>query len=94
MINSTTSTERTAHADLLPLQGNPVARPTSPRADLLSTNNAAFLRSALARQPEIRPEVLERAKALAADPSYPSRENLKKIAGLLLDSPDLTEDQS
>jgi hypothetical protein len=94
MINSTTSTDRTAHANLVPLQGNPAARTNSPRADLLSTQNASFLRSELARQPEIRPEVVERARALAADSNYPSRENLKKIAGIILQSPDLSEDQS
>ena len=94
MINSTTSTDRTAHANLVPLQGNTVTRAKSPRADLLSTENASFLRSELARQPEIRPEVLERARALAADSNYPSRENLKKIAELILQSPDLSEDQS
>ena len=94
MINSTTSTDRTAHANLVPLQGNPVARTNSPRTDLLSTQNASFLRSELARQPEIRPEVVERARALAADSNYPSREDLKKIAGIILQSPDLSEDQS
>lgn len=94
MINSTTSTDRTAHADLVTAKGHAAAPETSPKADLLSTDNAAFLRSELSRQPEIRPEVLERARALAADPGYPSRDSLKKLAGMILDAPDLSEDQS
>jgi hypothetical protein len=94
MINSTTSTHRTAHADLVTAPGHAVSRKPSPRTDLLSTENAAFLRSELSRQPEIRPEVIERARALAEDKNYPSRESLKKIAELLVNSPDFSEDQS
>jgi len=94
MINSTTSTDRTASAEKVSAQGNPVARPQAHRTDLLSTENAAFLRAELARQPEIRAEVLERAQALAANPDYPSTETIRKFAGYLLNSPDLSDDQS
>jgi len=94
MINSTTSTDRTATAELVSAKGTSIAREQSHRTDLLSTENAAFLRSELVRQPEIRPEVLERAQALAADPDYPSQEAIKKLAGLLLNSPDLSDDQT
>jgi hypothetical protein len=94
MINSTTSTDRAAHAEMVTVKGHATARGHLPRVDLLSTQNASFLRAELARQPEIRPEVLERAKALAADPNYPSHESIKKMAGLLLNSPDLSDDQS
>lgn len=94
MINSTTSTDRTASAETISAQGNPATRPTAPRTDLLSTENVAFLRAELNRQPEIRPEVLERARALAIDPNYPSRETMQKLAGMMLNSPDLSDDQS
>jgi hypothetical protein len=94
MINSTTSTARTAHAETVITKGQPIAKPAQARTDLLSTDNAAFLRSELSRQPEIRPEVVVRARALAADPGYPSRDTLKKVAGVMLASPDLSEDQS
>ncbi len=94
MINSTTSTDRLAHANLVPTKGYAVVRQPSTPTDLLSTSNAAFLRSELDRQPEIRPEVVERARALAADSNYPSRDSLKKVAELMLRSPDLSEDQS
>ena len=94
MINSTTSTDRLASADPVTVQGNPATRPTAPRTDLLSTENAAFLRAELSRQPQIRPEVVERATALAADPNYPSSEIMQKLAGIILNSPDLSDDQS
>ena len=94
MINSTTSTDRTAHAALVTAKGHPATRETPPRSDLLSISNAAFLRSELSRQPEIRAEVVERAQALASNPNYPSLDSIRKFAGLLLNSPDLSDDQS
>jgi hypothetical protein len=60
----------------------------------VSTEHAAFLRSELERQPEIRPEVVERARALAADPSYPPVEIMRHVASQILAAPDLSEDQS
>jgi hypothetical protein len=94
MINSTTSTDRTAHAETLAVSGQATPRPAAPRTDQLSTDNAAFLRSELDRQPEIRPEVVERARALAADPDYPSVATLRHVGAIILNSADLSEDQS
>jgi hypothetical protein len=48
----------------------------------------------LAAQPEIRPEVVARARALAADPGYPSNAILERVSQLILATPDLSEDQS
>jgi hypothetical protein len=62
--------------------------------DQISTESAAFLKTALEGQPEVRPEVVERAKALAADPNYPSAAIMKSVAGQILASPDLSEDAS
>ena len=93
MIPSTSSSDRTARTDALaPAPSKPVVR--GPGADQFSAGQSAALRSALAAQPEIRPEVVERAKALAADPNYPPRDVLAKVAGLILASPDLTADES
>jgi hypothetical protein len=36
--------------------------------------------------------VVERGRALAADPGYPSTDILRQIGGLLIEAPDLTED--
>ncbi len=74
--------------------GLPVPRPVPPQPDQVSTANAAFLKTALGNQPEIRPEVVARARALAADPSYPSAAIIKNVAGQILAAPDLSEDES
>ncbi len=37
----------------------------------------------LSELPEVRPEMVERGKALLADPNYPSRQICEKIAGLV-----------
>jgi hypothetical protein len=94
MINSTTSTDRAAHAEAIAAPGQAAPKALAPRPDLLSTDNATFLREALARQPEIRTEVVERAKALVTDSSYPSLETLKQVGAMMLNSPDLSEDLS
>jgi hypothetical protein len=79
---------------MVPPPGPSAARAHAPRADRISTENAAFLQAALERQPEIRPEVVERARALAADPNYPPREVIQHVAQQILHSPDLSEDES
>ncbi len=94
MISSTSSTDRTVRPDLVSSTPPAPERPQTPRSDQISTESAAFLRSELARQPEIRPEVVERARALAADPNYPPVEVLRNVAEQILNSPDLSEDQS
>jgi hypothetical protein len=94
MINSTTSTDRAAHAEALAAPGPATPKPILPRPDQLSTDSANFLREALGRQPEIRPEVLARAQALAVDPKYPTPETLKQVGAIILNSPDLSEDHS
>ncbi len=68
MISSTSSSDRTVRPDLVTASGSVSVRPTTPRPDRISTESAAFLRSELARQPEVRSEVVERGRALAADP--------------------------
>jgi hypothetical protein len=94
MINSTTSTDRAPHPEKVTAAGHVSARATAPRPDQLSTENATHLREALARQPEIRPEVVERARALAANPNYPSTEMLRHVGAMILKSPDLSADAS
>ena len=94
MITSTSSTDRTARPEILPAAGKAPTRAAGAPSDQISTENAAFLRSELRRQPAVRPEVVARARALAADPSYPPPEALRKVAEQLLGSPDLSEDES
>lgn len=94
MISSTTSTDRALRPELAAPAGQSAERPYRPRPDNISTENAAFLRAELERQPAVRPEVVERAKALAADPNYPSVEVMRDVAQKILASPDLSEIES
>ncbi len=94
MISSTTSTDRAARPEPLPTSGVAAEKRHVPRPDRISTENAAFLRAELERQPEIRPEVVARGRALAADPAYPSIDAMREVAQQILASPDLTEDES
>lgn len=93
MIHSTSSSDRTARTDAVsPAPAKPVVR--GPGSDQFTAGHSAALRSALQAQPEVRPEVVARAKALAADPNYPPRDVLEKVAGLIIASPDLSADES
>lgn len=94
MISSTSSTDRAVRPELLPAAAPSNGRSQAVRPDRISTEHAAFLKSELDRQPEVRPEVVERARALAADPNYPSTEIVRHVAQQILASPDLSEDQS
>ena len=94
MISSTSSPDRTSRTDLVSAPGTPAPRPYAPRPDQISTESAAFLKGALDRQPAIRPEFVERGRALAADRNYPSTEVLTSVAEQILRAPDLSEDES
>lgn len=94
MITSTTSTDRALRPDAVSISGPPPLRPAAPRVDTLATESASTLRRALTEQPEIRPEVVARARALAADPGYPSADIIKRVGQQILAAPDLSEDQS
>jgi hypothetical protein len=94
MITSTTSTDRAVRPDAVPATGQPAVRALAPRLDTISTASAATLRRALAEQPEIRPEVVARARALAADPAYPSAAVIRRVGEQILGAPDLSEDPS
>lgn len=60
-------------------------------SEQLISSHVNRLRSALNDVPEVRPEVLARAHALATDPDWPGSTQIEHIARLLSDSPDLTE---
>jgi hypothetical protein len=88
---------------ILPNNSNnhPKRRAVSIRANLrtpglrlapVSNQTFAFLRRELKRQPEIRPDVVARARTLAADPSYPSWDVLKNVAAQILQSRDRSEE--
>lgn len=93
MINSTPPSERIARPDLV-APASLKFQPVRPSSDRFSAANSTALHASLAAQPEIRPEIVARGRALAADPSYPSPEVLRQIGVALLRAPDLSEDAS
>ena len=56
----------------------------------LSSDNTDSLRSALAATPEVRPEVVEKGKQLAASPTYPALAIIESLAALITKSEDLS----
>lgn len=75
--------------------------PPKPRERALGAGTDQFaggkierLRNALAALPEVRPEVVERGRALAADPSWPPPEVMRRVSEIIVRSPDLSEDLS
>ena len=94
MISSTQSPDRAPRPDVVSNTGQSPTKHFAPRPDQISTEHAAFLRAELQRQPEVRAEVVERAKQLAADPNYPPTEVLRNVAAQILRAPDLSEEQS
>jgi hypothetical protein len=81
--------------NIKPVQSDAVAQPlkakvpakakasdeTAPAAaEARNAERKQLLLRALASEPDIRPEVIERAKALAADPNYPSDDVLTRLA--------------
>jgi hypothetical protein len=49
-------------------------------SDRVSLTNSSALDQALGSSPASRPDMVERAKALIADPSYPSSDTLSAVA--------------
>lgn len=72
----------------------PAAKPVSAAPDQIHIDKAALLRAGLQQVPEIRPEVVERARALAADPAYPADDIIRQISAAIVNSPDLSEERS
>lgn len=91
MINSTSSSDRTPRADSVEIS-RPKVMLRGSGSDKFSAESSAALRVALTRLPEVRPEVVERGRALAADPNYPSQDILRQVGERILKSPDISEE--
>ena len=65
------------------------AKAESPGApkDTFKTGSKEHLLAALRNEPDVRPEAVERGKALATNPNYPSAEILEGVAKRLLGKP-------
>jgi hypothetical protein len=95
MIHSASSSSSSARNDAIAAAASAsTSRSLPARNDQIHIDKSATLRAALQQVPEIRPEVVERAKALAADPSYPSDKIVRHISATIVNSPDLSEDLS
>jgi hypothetical protein len=94
MIDSTPSSGKAFDANGLPhkIAGSTPKSPASRGVRFLSDAAGQF-QDALASQPEIRPEMVEKGRVLAEDPDYPSAAVIKHVAGLIFNSPDLSEDR-
>lgn len=95
MISSTSSSDPASRAGQASHAGPSVHRHRLTRAnDQISLGTAVKLGEELAKQPEVRADVVARAEALAADPSYPTPEIMRRVSEMILGSPDLSEDES
>jgi hypothetical protein len=94
MIDSTSSSHWTPQLARVVPSGPAATRPPHARPDRIAAESIAYLRTELLRQPEIRPEVLQRARALAVDPGYPPPSMNQTLARLILDAPDYSEVQA
>lgn len=90
MINSTSSSDRVLRPDGVVLHAK-TPSPQGPEADRFAPEHTAALKAALSSQPEIRPDVVARARLLASDPSYPSPAILRQVGRVILNSPDPDE---
>ncbi len=55
----------------------------TPKCTSRSADESLQFHQALADAPDVRAEMVARGKALVADPNYPSKEQVKKIAMIL-----------
>lgn len=93
MINTNNTTESLLRTELIAGKASQAsAKPQRPTdTDRLSSTSQDLLASALAEDPEIRPEVVARAQKLVVDANYPPKEIIRQLSELLIVSPDLSE---
>jgi hypothetical protein len=95
MIQSTSPSDGTQGLNPIVLGSQAPAQQSAAQGrDSLSTEQADQLRAALAQQPEIRPEMLAKGRALAADPNYPPSSIINGLASLLVNSDDSSEESA
>ena len=94
MIHSASSSPSERSIAIAAASAASVSRAPRPPIDQIHIDKASALRTALQQVPEVRPEVVERARALAADPAYPSDSIVRQISQVIVNSPDLSEDAS
>jgi hypothetical protein len=66
----------------------PATPPSSESIDRLTSTSTQAYKAALNETPEIRADVVERARHLAVDPNYPPRELILRLAKMITESVD------
>lgn len=94
MIHSASSSPSERSIAIAAASAASVTRAPRPPIDQIHIDKASALRTSLQQVPEVRPEVVERARALATDPAYPSDSIIRQISQVIVNSPDLSEDVS
>lgn len=69
----------------------PTTSSTAESGDRLLSLNSDALHAALKSTPEIRPDVVARGQDLRVDLNYPSREIIRGLSRLFINSTDLSE---
>lgn len=69
------------------------AAPAFVPTDRISTERADRVRESLAKTPAVRTEAVERAGAIAVDPNYPPLQIIERVARLLAESQDMSEEK-
>lgn len=64
------------------VESRPIRRAEPVPGDAGQFEETEALRQALARTPEVRPEVVDRARSLANNPNYPPEEIVRRLAQL------------
>jgi hypothetical protein len=96
MIHSASSSNPSARNNALAAALVPAApaRSAPAPADQIHIDLSSTLRLALQQSPEIRPEVVARARAIVSDSTYPSDMILRAISAVIINAPDISEDQA
>lgn len=81
----------TTPAAAQPPQATTPSTPNTPATASQEVNGDTFqpaknekMLAMLQEQPDVRPEALERAKSLAADPNYPGKSTIESLAKLFI----------
>jgi hypothetical protein len=91
MIDSMSSSEG-ANRDKAAPRGNANRAKAGSRRGKRSGAKVKQFRTEFSSERDVRAEMVDWGKKLAADPNYPSEDVIRKVAALIVNSPQLSED--
>lgn len=86
------SSSEGANRDKAIPNGNAKRAKAGSRRGTHSSAKVKHLRTDFSSKLDVRAEMVARGKKLAADPDYPSEEVMRKVAALIVNSPQLSDD--